>query len=95
MLEQPLAAYQENPRLLKELWDRDLDSAAALNLRLEPGAGKSIRYGILLIPYGDGGELLAEMALVSLRLDFDNGRSHIFRRGYPIPPLAQMPGASK
>jgi hypothetical protein len=89
LLDQPLATYQENPRLLREKWGMDLGHSAELLQRLEPGAGKSIRYGICFTPYELDGSRKAEMALISLRLDFGNGRSQLFRRGYPIQPIKQ------
>lgn len=87
LLDQPLQAYQENPRLLKERWDADL-ATAGLNLSLPPGAGKKIRYGLHLAPYDSAGAAQAEMVLLSLRLEFDNGKSQLFRRAYPVPSLA-------
>ncbi|HNW58547.1 MAG TPA: hypothetical protein PKI62_02585 [bacterium] len=88
LLDRPLQEYQENPRLLKERWGGDL-AAAELRQALPPGAGKQIRYGIFLAPYDAAGAPRAGMVLISLRLEFDNGKSQLFRRAYPVPPLAR------
>ena len=86
LLDRPLSDYQSNPRWLKDQWNQDV-SPIELRWPLKPGAGKKIRYGIFLSPYNPEGGQQAEMVLVSLRLDFDNGKSHLFRRAYTIPAL--------
>lgn len=86
LLDQPLARYGENPRLLREKWQAPIQKAD-LHLALPPGAGKKIGFGVLLSPYDAAHGRLAEMVLLSLQLTFDNGKSHLFRRGYAVPAL--------
>ncbi|HOT96143.1 MAG TPA: hypothetical protein PLG50_04070 [bacterium] len=86
LLDQPLRSYQENPRLLKEKWGTDR-SALEFKLALPAGAGKKVRYGVYVAPYDSAGAAQAEMVLISLRLEFDNGKNQLFRRAYPVPPL--------
>lgn len=86
LLDQPLARYGENPRLLREKWNSPIENAN-LHLALPPGAGKKIGYGVLLSPYDAANARLAEMVLLSLQLTFDNGKIHLLRRGYPVPAL--------
>jgi hypothetical protein len=58
-----------------------------LNLAVEPGETKIVHVGIMMQPYGVDKDALASLALVSYELEFDNGKSYIFQRGFPIFPI--------
>lgn len=78
---------QADPKRLKELMDQDMEQAEEVNLSLKPGETKIIHVGVVLQPYDETHSPLANMALTSFELAFDNGKSYTFRRGFPIYPI--------
>lgn len=84
--EQSSSAIKANPRLLKEAPQSDMGEAAPVDLVIEPGETKVLHLGVSLQPFVQGGAV-ANVALVSWRFEFDNGKSYVFRRGFPIYPL--------
>ena len=79
---------EENPKLLREMIKEDIGEAAALEIKIKPGQTKSVRVGVFLKPYDDAKQPLAKVVLTSFRLEFDNGKSYVFRRGFPVLPIA-------
>ncbi len=86
-----LREIRENPRLLKDLTANQLEPGKLLNIAIKPGATKTVRFGVNLYPYDAQGQSLADMVLLSFRLVFDNGKAQLFRRGFPIMPVAPTP----
>ncbi len=80
---------QADPKKLKELTTEDMGDAQVLDLTLNPGETKIIHVGVALEPYDEQNQPLANMVLTSFELQFDNGKSYTFRRGFPIYPLQQ------
>lgn len=87
VVEPTLADIMANPKLLSGITEKDMGPSVALNLTLAPGVSKSVRFGVSLNPYDGTGQPVAQVVLLSYRLSFDNGKSLIFRRGFPIQPL--------
>lgn len=90
-LHRTLQEVQTNPKLLKEVATDALNAQRMLNLAIKPGESKTVRFGVNLYPYDAQGQQLADMALLSFRFIFDNGKTHLFRRGFPILPVAPTP----
>ncbi len=84
--EQSSSAIKANPKLLKDIPQSDMGDAVEIGLVIEPGQTKVLHLGVSMQPFSDDG-VVANMALVSWRFEFDNGKSYIFRRGFPIYPL--------
>lgn len=89
LVKQSIAEIRQNPRLLKNIMDKDMGEAARVDLKIEPGESKKIRIGISLNPYDEENKPLAQVVLLSYKLQFDNGKSYIYRRGFPIQPIKQ------
>ncbi len=87
IVEPGLAEIRANPRLLKEITQNTIRNTAPLDIELPPGTSRSVRFGVSMSAYDQGREPLADMVLLSFRLNFSNGKSSIFRRGVPIQPL--------
>ena len=71
---------------------KDMGEARRIELFIPSGESKTIRPGIALQPYDDSNRPLANVILVSFRLRFSNGKTYIFRRGFPIQPIRQRDG---
>jgi len=84
-----ITEIRSNPKILKEVASKDMGEEAKVNLPISPGESKTIRLGITLKPYGDNNRPLASVILVSYKLQFSNGKSYVFRRGFPIQPIKQ------
>ncbi len=87
MCEYGSSAIKANPRLLKTIAQQDMGDEAAANLTMNSGETKVLHVGVILEPYSAENQTLARMALVSFELEFDNGKSFIFQRGFPIYPV--------
>jgi len=85
--EQSSAAVQANPKLLKSLLSDNAGDDYAANMKIEPGETKLIHLGVLMHPFTDAGTSLANVALASWKLEFSNGKTYVFRRGFPIYPI--------
>ncbi|MBN1482324.1 hypothetical protein EH223_09015 [candidate division KSB1 bacterium] len=83
------AAIKNEPRLLKSIGLEDMGDAVEVGMTIAPGETKVIHLGLTLEPYTADMRAVANMALVSFELLFDNGKSYIFQRGFPIYPLQQ------
>ena len=90
LVEPALREIQSNPRLLTQLNQESIEEKAKLNVQLQSGKSKNIRVGFYLSPYQNQ-ESLVNMALVSFKLTFSNGKTSYFRRGFPIQPLQPIP----
>ncbi len=78
---------QQNPRLIKSLTEQNFDTQADVDLLIESGQSKSVRFGVMVNAYNADKDPLAQMLLLSLKLNFDNGKIRVFRRGIPVQPL--------
>lgn len=85
--EQSSSAIKADPRLLKTIGKQDMEDGEEVNLTIEPGETKIVHVGIILEPYSADKDAQVNMALVSYELEFDNGKSYIFQRGFPIYPI--------
>jgi len=85
--EKSSSAIKADPRLLKSIGNEDMGDGVKVNVAIAPGETKVIHIGISLDSYDADKELLANMALVSFELEFDNGKSYFFQRGFPIYPI--------
>lgn len=85
--EQGSSAIKANPRLLRTIAQHDMGDEASVNMTMNSGETKVLHIGLILEPYSAENETLARMALVSFELEFDNGKSYIFQRGFPIYPV--------
>lgn len=83
------AAIRNEPRLLKSIGIEDMGHAAEVGMTIAPGETKVIHVGLTLEPYAADMTAVANMALVSFELLFDNGKSYVFQRGFPIYPIQQ------
>ncbi|MBD3376404.1 hypothetical protein GF406_15320 [candidate division KSB1 bacterium] len=90
LVEPALGEIQSNPRLLTNLHQNPIAEKADVNTALQAGKSKKLRVGFYLSPYQDQ-ESLVNMALVSFKLTFSNGKTSYFRRGFPIQPLQPIP----
>jgi hypothetical protein len=82
-----IAAIKANPGVLKDLLKSDMGESFSANLKIEAGETKILHIGVALKPYGDGKEPLAKVVLASWKLNFDNNKTYVFRRGFPIYPI--------
>ena len=82
-----IAAIKANPGLLKGLLKSDMGESYSTAVAIEPGETKILHVGVVLNPYSDDGEPVAKVALASWQLNFDNGKTFVFRRGFPIYPI--------
>jgi hypothetical protein len=90
LVEPALREIQSNPRLLTQLNQESIEEKAKIMVKLQSGKSKNIRVGFYLSPYQNQ-ESLVNMALVSFKLTFSNGKTSYFRRGFPIQPLQPIP----
>lgn len=90
LVEPALSEIQSNPRLLTDLNQNSIAEKADVNTKVQAGKSKKIRVGFYLSPYQEQ-ESLVNMALVSFKLTFSNGKTSYFRRGFPIQPLQPIP----
>jgi hypothetical protein len=81
------AAIKNDPRLLKSIGQQDMGESASVNIEIKPGEAKVLHIGLTLEPYDINMQALADVALVSWELEFDNGKSYIFQRGFPLYPI--------
>lgn len=86
-LENSSAEVQANPRMLKTLMSQDMGESADFSVSVAPGETKIFHLGVALTPYNVEKQAVATAALCSFELKFDNGKTHIFRRAFPIAPL--------
>lgn len=82
-------AVKANPKLLKDMPAVDAGDNYAADLKINPGETKVLHLGLSLQPFTEEGEAVANMALVSWKLQFSNGKSFFFRRGFPIYAVRQ------
>jgi len=82
-----IAEIRNNPRLLKDLMKNDMGDKADVGLKIKAGGSKKIVIGVAVQPYDAKNSMLANFVLTSFSLKFDNGKTHIFRRGFPIMPI--------
>ncbi len=79
---------EQNPKLLREMIKEDIGDAAEVDMHIKPGQTKSVRVGVFLKPYDEEKQPVANVVLTSFRLEFENGKSYVFRRGFPVLPIA-------
>jgi len=82
-----VTTIKANPKLLKTLMHSDMGQRQEINLALEAGETRVIHIGVMVQPFDEAGNIAANVALVSWQLNFDNGKTYIFRRGFPIYPI--------
>ncbi len=82
-----LDEIRTNPKLLKTISQSDISATAPLNLLIKNGESKTIRLGVLLDAFNKENKPIARVVLLSYRLNFSNGKSIIFRRGFPLQPI--------
>lgn len=82
-----LAEIRANPGVLKNLFNSDMGGSANVNLIIDPGESKTLRFGVRAFPYNEENKPIADMLLLSYRLRFDTGKHYIFRRAFPIRPV--------
>jgi hypothetical protein len=87
MVEPTLPDIMANPKLLKSIVGNDMGESKVMNLPLAPGVSKSVRFGVSIDAYDSANQPVAQVVLLSFRFLFDNGKTLIFRRGFPIQPL--------
>ncbi len=87
LVEPTLQEIGANPKLLKALMEKDMGESLKLDLALPFGATKTLRFGVVLDAYRQDNSPLANVVLLSYQLRFSNGKSYLFRRGFPIQPL--------
>jgi len=81
-----ISTIKANPKLLKDLIKTDMGESYSAEIVIEPGETKVVSMGVAFSPFDENGELIANIALVSWQLNFSNGKTFIFRRGFPIYP---------
>lgn len=86
-----ISEIKTNPRLLKDLSQNDMGQKTAVDIVLENGESKAVRFGLSLKAYDKSKTPYAQVVLVSFKLLFSNGKTYTFRRGFPIPPLKPAP----
>jgi hypothetical protein len=87
VLDNSIEEIKSNPRLLKDLTKNDMGQYVSVNITLENGESKAVRFGLSLKAYDKSNEPLAQVVLISFKLFFSNGKTYTFRRGFPIPSL--------
>jgi|GEM_PF-726784 len=87
LVEPTLREIGANPKLLKGVMEKDMGEAVKLDVPLPFGATKTLRFGVVLDVYDDANIPLANVVLLSYQLKFSNGKSYLFRRGFPVQPL--------
>lgn len=83
-----VSAVKANPALIKKLMKGGAEEAFQ-SRTLELGESAVVHLGLLLHPYDDAGQPAANLALASWQLTFDNGKTYIFRRGFPLYPVTK------
>ena len=94
LVEPTISTLMQEPKRLREITKEDMGPAADLSVVIKNGETKTLRFGISLQPYDDQNNPVAQVVLVSFRLEFNNGKNYIFRRGFPIKPLKTMSAAN-
>jgi hypothetical protein len=89
MVEPTLSQIMADPKLLKTIVEQDMGQSVSLNVDLPPGASKSVRFGVSIAAYDNSNQPIAQVVLLSYRFQFDNGKSLLFRRGFPVQPLGK------
>jgi hypothetical protein len=87
LAEPTLTEISANPKLLKTVMEKEMGESAALNYPLPLGATKTLRFGVVVDIYDQNNAPLANILLISYQLAFSNGKSYLFRRGTPLPPV--------
>ncbi len=87
LVEPTLQEIGANPKLLKTIMEKDMGEFTKLDLPLPFGSTKTLRFGVVLDAYDEANTPLANVLLLSYQLKFGNGKSYLFRRGFPIQPL--------
>ncbi len=87
LVEPPLKKIAQNPKILKTVMQNEMGSSARLKIPLGPAKTQTLRIGVSLNPYDQNRQPLADMVLLSFRFAFSNGKTSVFRRGFPIQPL--------
>ena len=87
LFDESLAQIEADPRLLKDLAQKEMADVQPVNIMIRNGETKTLRFGVMLRPYDSNQDPLARMVLLSYQLNFDNGKSVLFRRGFPILAL--------
>lgn len=85
--EKSINEIKGNPRLLKQIAKVDMGDRYEIGLSLQPGETKIIHIGIILNPYSEDLQPVANMVLVSFQFQLDIGKEYIFRRGFPVYPI--------
>lgn len=87
VFEKTISQIKADPRLLKSIVGSDMGSEAVVNLPIESGESKPLRFGLSVKAYDQSGIAVANMLLASFRLVFDSGKTFVFKRAIPVPPL--------
>ncbi|NOY59920.1 MAG: hypothetical protein GXO75_13470 [Calditrichaeota bacterium] len=85
-----IGEIRANPKLIKTVAQTDIGAVIPLNLLIKNGESKTIRLGVLLDAYDKENKPIARVVLLSYRFNFSNGKSYLFRRGFPIQPLKDV-----
>ena len=89
VLDAGIGDIRQEPEQLKSIIDQDMGPETAPNIVLDRGESKTLRLGLSLKPYDSARQRTADMVLVSFQLLFSNGKSYVFRRGFPVASLVQ------
>ena len=87
LTESTLQEIQTEPKRVRSLGQSPLSDPQNLDWALQDGKTRNLRVGVLLDPYDASKNLRADMVLLSFKLQFDNGKTRVVRRGIPIQPL--------
>jgi len=87
LVDQPLAEIEKDGKKLQAAFQNKMKEHTPLELTIAAAESRIVRFGVHLSPYDAQNKPLVDMALLSFRFMFDNGKSQIFRRGFPITPL--------
>lgn len=90
IVEPSLKEIAQSPKLLKKISSREMGAEKRLNIPLGPAKTQTLRIGVSLNPYDQNDKALANMVLLSFRFEFSNGKTSVFRRGFPIQPIRQQ-----
>ncbi len=85
-----ISEIKENPKRLRELTREEMGDRYETRLSLKRGESRSIRVGVSLDPYNENNQPVADLVLTSFEFVFDNGKSYVFRRGFPVYPLQKQ-----